>query len=109
MYIYIFSVFLHIRTEQFTVRRAFLDDVRSLRVRLVLVGLAHVVLLPFLLMFMLVYFFLQNAQEWHSSKVCDSLTSGKNGLSWPWGRVVHGPEIRGEGGKGEGFLAFGGT
>lgn len=37
--------------------------------RLVLVGLAHVVLLPFLLLFMVVYFFLQNAQEWHSSKV----------------------------------------
>ena len=54
---------------QFTVRRAFLEDVRALRVRLVLVGLAHVVLLPFLLLFMVVYFFLQNAQEWHSSKV----------------------------------------
>lgn len=50
-------------------RRAFLDDVRALRVRLVLVGLAHVVLLPFLVLFMLVYFFLQNAQEWHSIKV----------------------------------------
>lgn len=54
---------------QFTIRRAFLEDVRALRVRLVLVGLAHVVLLPFLLLFMVVYFFLQNAQEWHSSKV----------------------------------------
>lgn len=54
---------------QFTIRREFLEDVRSLRVRLVLVGLAHVALLPFLLLFMVVYFFLKNAQEWHSSKV----------------------------------------
>ncbi|CAN0476144.1 unnamed protein product, partial [Hapterophycus canaliculatus] len=52
----------------FTIRREFLQDVRALRARLVLVGLAHVMLLPFLLLFMVVYFFLQNAQEWHSSK-----------------------------------------
>lgn len=55
--------------KQFTIRREFLHDVGAIRVRLFLVGLAHVVLLPFLLLFMLVYFFLQNAQEWHSSKV----------------------------------------
>lgn len=64
--------------EQFTVRRAFLEDVRALRVRLVLVGLAHVVLLPFLLLFMLVYFFLQNAQEWHSIKVRSGTRRGSS-------------------------------
>ncbi|CAM9743593.1 unnamed protein product, partial [Laminaria digitata] len=63
-----FCVLNHMFSDKFTVRRAFLEDVRALRVRLVLVGLAHVVLLPFLLLFMVVYFFLQNAQEWHSSK-----------------------------------------
>ncbi|CAN0020353.1 unnamed protein product [Ascophyllum nodosum] len=63
-----FCVLNHMFSDKFTIRRAFLEDVQSLRLRLVFVGLAHVVLLPFLLLFMLVYFFLQNAQEWHSSK-----------------------------------------
>lgn len=63
-----FSFLLFFIIQKFTIRREFLQDVRALRARLVLVGLAHVVLLPFLLLFMVVYFFLQNAQEWHSSK-----------------------------------------
>ncbi|CAM9846126.1 unnamed protein product, partial [Scytosiphon promiscuus] len=63
-----FCVLNHMFSDKFTIRREFLQDVRALRARLVLVGLAHVVLLPFLLLFMVVYFFLQNAQEWHSSK-----------------------------------------
>ncbi|CAN0368680.1 unnamed protein product, partial [Ectocarpus fasciculatus] len=63
-----FCVLNHMFSDKFTIRTQFLQDVRALRARLVLVGLAHVVLLPFLLLFMVVYFFLQNAQEWHSSK-----------------------------------------
>ncbi|CAM9271814.1 unnamed protein product [Choristocarpus tenellus] len=63
-----FCVLNHMFNQKFTVRRMFLEDVRALKVRLFLVGMAHVVLLPFLLLFMLIYFFLQNAQEWHSSK-----------------------------------------
>ncbi|CAN0485440.1 unnamed protein product, partial [Ectocarpus sp. 8 AP-2014] len=64
-----FCVLNHMFSDKFTIRTQFLQDVRALKARLVLVGLAHVVLLPFLLLFMVVYFFLQNAQEWHSSKV----------------------------------------
>ncbi|CAM9970570.1 unnamed protein product, partial [Discosporangium mesarthrocarpum] len=67
-----FCVLNHMFSQKFTIRRMFLEDVRALKVRLCLVGLAHVALLPFLMLFMLMYFFLQNAQEWHTSKASHS-------------------------------------
>ncbi len=46
----------------------FLSDVEGLKWRFQIVGLIHFMLLPFMLAFMTVHFFLQNAQQFHTSK-----------------------------------------
>jgi autophagy-related protein 9 len=46
----------------------FLHDVAGLQWRFQVVGLIHFLLLPFMLIYMTVHFFLQNAQQFHSSK-----------------------------------------
>ena len=58
----------HMLSHKFTVRREFMSDEAGLRRRFVLMGLCHIVLMPFTLVFMAILFFLQNAQEWHSKK-----------------------------------------
>ncbi len=54
--------------EKFTLRRDFLTDEAGLRRRFVLVGMVQLALMPFLLVFMVIQFFLQNAQEWQQKK-----------------------------------------
>ena len=54
--------------EKFTLRKDFLTDEAGLRRKLVLVGLVQLALMPFLLVFMVMQFFLQNAQEWQQKK-----------------------------------------
>lgn len=46
----------------------FLSDVNGLKWRFQVVGLIHFMLLPFMLAFMAVHFFLQNAQQFHTNK-----------------------------------------
>ena len=41
---------------------------QTLRRRFLCVGVANFVLMPFVLMFMLVHFFMKNAEEFHSKK-----------------------------------------
>lgn len=55
-------------TEKFTLRRDFLSDEAGLRRRFVWVGVAQLALMPFLLVFMVIQFFLQNAQAWQQKK-----------------------------------------
>lgn len=54
--------------RSFTLRRDFLHDEPGLRRRFVVAGLAQLALMPFLLVFMGMQFFLQNAQEWQQKK-----------------------------------------
>uniref|UniRef100_A0A7S1U8L1 Autophagy-related protein 9 n=1 Tax=Phaeomonas parva TaxID=124430 RepID=A0A7S1U8L1_9STRA len=54
-------------SDTFTLRHEFLLDRDGLRRRFILAGIAHVILMPFLLVFMLALFFLQHAQEWRAS------------------------------------------
>jgi len=54
--------------EEFTLRRDFLTDEAGLRRKIVMVGLIQLALMPFLLVFMVMQFFLQNAQEWQQKK-----------------------------------------
>ena len=54
--------------EQFTISLNFLRDITALERRFFVVGLIHLALLPFMLIFMIIHFFLQNAQQFHSSR-----------------------------------------
>jgi autophagy-related protein 9 len=63
-----FCLLSHMFNHKFTLRKQFLDDPRSLRMRFVAVGLVQLLLMPFLLLFMVMHFFLQNAQDWHASR-----------------------------------------
>jgi len=48
--------------------KGFLDDVDGLRLRFQLIGLLHFLLLPFMVVFMTVHFFLRHAQQFHSNR-----------------------------------------
>jgi autophagy-related protein 9 len=63
-----FCVLQHIFNDQFNVSSVFLRDVKGLQSRFMMAGMVHFLLLPFMLVFMTVHFFLQNAQQFHSSK-----------------------------------------
>ena len=64
----------HMLSHKFTVRREFMADEAGLRRRFVLMGLCHIVLMPFTLVFMAILFYLQNAQEWHAKKCVARVT-----------------------------------
>lgn len=63
-----FCIMDYMFTEDFNLSRDFINDVAGLQWRFQVVGLIHFLLLPFMLIFMAVHFFLQNAQQFHSSK-----------------------------------------
>jgi autophagy-related protein 9 len=63
-----FCVLEHLFNDQFNVSPIFLRDVQGLRSRFLLVGVVHLLLLPFMLLFMVIHFTLQNVQQFHSSK-----------------------------------------
>lgn len=46
----------------------FLKDVQGLQSRFLLVGIIHILLLPFMIIFMIIHFSLQNIQQFHASK-----------------------------------------
>ena len=54
--------------EEFVISSSFLKNVPLLQTRLRVVGAVHMLLLPFMVIFMSIHFFLQNAQSFHSSK-----------------------------------------
>jgi autophagy-related protein 9 len=55
-------------TDDMGLSGEFINDVAALQWRFQVIGLIHFLLLPFLLIYMAVNFFLQNAQQFHSSK-----------------------------------------
>ena len=59
---------MHIFNDQFNVSGVFLRDVKGLQGRFFYVGAAHFLLLPFMLIFFTVNFFLENASQFHTSK-----------------------------------------
>ena len=63
-----FCVMEYMFNEQFNISSLFLKDVAGLEGRFKMVGIIHFILLPFMLIFMAVSFFLQNAQQFHSSR-----------------------------------------
>jgi autophagy-related protein 9 len=54
--------------HKYEIRPAFYLDPAALRRRFQLCGMAHIVLMPFLLFFVTIYFGLQNAYDWKSTK-----------------------------------------
>lgn len=58
----------HIFSRHFAVRHAFLRDEAALRRRFFWAGLIHVALVPFVAAFMVMHFFLLNAQDWRDKK-----------------------------------------
>jgi len=63
-----FCILQHMFNDQFNVSSVFLRDIKGLKSRFLAVGVVHFLLLPFMLVFMTVHFFLQNAQQFHASK-----------------------------------------
>eukprot|EP00598_Pedospumella_elongata_P006002 CAMPEP_0184970946 /NCGR_PEP_ID=MMETSP1098-20130426/3261_1 /TAXON_ID=89044 /ORGANISM="Spumella elongata, Strain CCAP 955/1" /LENGTH=590 /DNA_ID=CAMNT_0027492949 /DNA_START=1 /DNA_END=1769 /DNA_ORIENTATION=- len=63
-----FCIMDYMFTENLYLSSEFINDVAGLQWRFQVVGLIHFLLLPFMLIFMAVNFFLQNAQQFHSSK-----------------------------------------
>jgi len=61
-----FCVLNRMFTNNFSIRKDFKENVASLQRRFLVVGLLHVLLLPFILFFLITAFFLDNAKEWHS-------------------------------------------
>lgn len=56
--------------QQFSIRKHFLSEqgVRALQRRFILMGLLNLLLLPFIMIFMLIFFFLENAEELNAKK-----------------------------------------
>ncbi len=63
-----FCVMEFMFNEQFNISSKFIKDTQALQGRFVMVGILHFILLPFMLIFMIVSFFLQNAQHFHSTR-----------------------------------------
>jgi autophagy-related protein 9 len=63
-----FCILEYMFNEEFVISSSFLKNVPLLQTRLRVVGLVHMLLLPFMVIFMSIHFFLQNAQSFHSSK-----------------------------------------
>lgn len=58
--------------HSFTVRARFIQDPGALKTRFILIGLANLILSPFIFTFMIIYFFFKHAQEMHK----DPATAG---------------------------------
>jgi autophagy-related protein 9 len=63
-----FCIMEYMFNDDYDISAEFLGDVAGLQLRFQVVGLIHFLLLPFMLIFMVVHFFLQNASQFHSSK-----------------------------------------
>eukprot|EP01084_Bolivina_argentea_P223329 377886_1 len=63
-----FCILGNMFNTSFTLRRQFIEDTNSLKMRFVIVGMLQLVLVPFLLIFMIMHYFLQHAQDWYASR-----------------------------------------
>lgn len=62
-----YCILHHIFNDQFNISKVFVRDVKGLQMRFMAVGVVHVLLLPYMLVFMTIHFFLQNASQFHTS------------------------------------------
>jgi hypothetical protein len=63
-----FCIMEYMFNDQFNISSLFLKDIQGLKGRFMMVGIIHLILLPFMLIFMVMSFFLQNTQQFHSTK-----------------------------------------
>ncbi len=63
-----FCITEYMFTDHFELSESFLNDPIALQYRFQIVGLIHFLLLPFMLVLMTIHFFLQNAQQFHSTR-----------------------------------------
>lgn len=63
-----FCVLEHIFNDQFSVSSSFTKDLNGLQSRFIIVGILNILFSPFLIFFLSIQFFLQNAQQFHSNK-----------------------------------------
>ncbi|XP_052169876.1 LOW QUALITY PROTEIN: autophagy-related protein 9 [Diospyros lotus] len=68
--------------RNFCVRREFVSDPKTLKKRLMIVGLAMLVLSPFLVIFMLVYLFLRHAEQFYNHPSTASSRRWSNLSKW---------------------------
>ena len=63
-----FCILEYMFNDQFQISKHFIKDIFGLKRRFIIVGIVNMLLLPFMLMFMSIHFFLQNAQSFHSNR-----------------------------------------
>ncbi|KAG8486863.1 hypothetical protein CXB51_020372 [Gossypium anomalum] len=71
-----------ILTKNFCVRRDFITNPRTLKKRLIIVGLTMLLLSPFLVIFMLVYLFLRHAEQFYNHPSTASSRRWSNLSKW---------------------------
>lgn len=79
-FIFLFYFFLFDRN--FCVRRDFISNPRTLKKRLMVVGLAMLLLSPFIVIFMLVYLFLRHAEQFYNHPSTASSRRWSNLSKW---------------------------
>ena len=63
-----FCVLNHMFDANFGLKRTFITDVEGLQKRFVVVGVINFFMVPFILLFMVIHFFLKYTQEWHTRR-----------------------------------------
>ncbi len=63
-----YCILEHMFNDNYTISNIFLKDKESLMWRFKFIGFLHIILLPFLLIFMIIHFFMENAQQYYSNK-----------------------------------------
>lgn len=74
--------FLYLYGRNFCVRRDFVSNPKTLKTRLMVVGLAMLLLSPFLVIFMLVYLFLRHAEQFYNHPSTASSQRWSNLSKW---------------------------
>lgn len=63
-----YCVLAHLFDDEYRLSPEFLDDVDSMKFRFQIVGLIQLIMLPFTLIFVVVYFLMENFQQFHSNR-----------------------------------------
>lgn len=81
--------------RKFCIRGEFVSNPATLRKRLVVVGLAMLLLSPFLVIFMLVYLFLRHAEQFYNHPTTASSRRWSNLSKWMLVLLLFGVLVRG--------------
>lgn len=63
-----FCIFEYMFTDQYDISHDFINDIEGMKWRFQAVGIMNLLLLPFMLVYLVLQFFLSNAQQFHTSR-----------------------------------------